>query len=161
MNFQEQKRLLEKYLGGRLISDAVFYRIKRDLKVYGIGEEQYQSTFPLIGQFNLNRRGIVIPPEKILKLFSGLKNSQVQLTCKQFQEWLEKGMTHKPNARKVKNKSYLSPTWYQWFVLAGIPYEKSTIYPFEKYLIVASHALIWDLRKLKSNTIDAEIVNPN
>jgi len=160
MNFQEQKRLLEKYLGGRLISDAVFYRIKRDLKICGIGEDQYQNTFPLIGQFNINKRGIVIPPERILKVFSTLKSAPVQMTCKEFQEMLEKGMLHKPKPRKVKGKTYLSPTWYTWFVLAGIPYEKNTIHPFEKYLVVASHALIWDLKKVKSNTVDAEIVNP-
>lgn len=159
MNFQQQKLLLQKHLNGRLISDAVFYRVKKELKLSGIDESQYQSIFPLVGHFNANSRRLVIPPDGVLSIYSLLKTTQVKLTCFEFYQMLAEKMTYKPKDRKVKNKSYLSPTWYEWFRLAGIPYEKNTVYSVEKYMIVTSYALCWEMRKKRKEAIDIEAIN--
>jgi hypothetical protein len=160
MKFQEQKHFLEKYLDGRLISDAVFYRVRRELKDIGFTEIDYPAIFPLLVIFNSGKRALAVPPKNYFTVYQDYKDSKAVMTCEQFQIWLEKGMTHKPKSRLVKGKIYLSPTWYRWFVLAGIPWEKETVYPFEKYLIVAAQAAVWDYKKQIKTAVDANVVNP-
>jgi hypothetical protein len=149
---QEQKRLLESFMGKRLLSDSAFYRLRKNLKQIGISENDYSAVFPLIGEMNRNRSKIAYLSPDFKAIWEKLRVLSVSktMTCAEFQKYLEISLPEefKPKDRYIQGKFIgLSGTWYNWFRQAGIPYQKDTKYDFSKYLIVAGLAYSWVFHK--------------